>query len=192
LGIYPRGERGWGRNVPRKRSWGSPRGSFFVAGTGMGSYSPAGNSRLPSLLKTRVRAFTVITVPPAYLPPRAASSPTRAASFPGCRDAAYYAQLSPPHAAVAEMNVRLPLHQQRPSQNPRRAALAQILRVARAASLPRLPRCIPLPQLLSPTKPSTRGFNGAPARAHPSFNAGSRPIATNGAPNPRRAASTEP
>jgi hypothetical protein len=50
LGIYPRGERGWGRNAPRKRSWGSPRGSFFVAGTGMGSYSPAGNSPLPSLL----------------------------------------------------------------------------------------------------------------------------------------------
>jgi hypothetical protein len=51
LGIYPRGERGWGRNAPRKRSWGSPRGSFFVAGTGMGSYSPAGNSPLPSLVR---------------------------------------------------------------------------------------------------------------------------------------------
>jgi hypothetical protein len=50
LGIYPRGERGWGRNAPRKRSWGSPWGSFFVTGTGMGSYSPAGNSPLPSLV----------------------------------------------------------------------------------------------------------------------------------------------
>jgi hypothetical protein len=49
LGIYPRGERGWEKNAPRKRSWGSSRGSFFVAGTGMGSYSPAGNSLLPSL-----------------------------------------------------------------------------------------------------------------------------------------------
>jgi hypothetical protein len=52
LGIYPRGERGWGRNVPHKRSWGSPRGSFFVVGTGMGSYSPAENSPLPSLHAT--------------------------------------------------------------------------------------------------------------------------------------------
>jgi hypothetical protein len=30
-------KRGWGRNVPRKRSWGSPRGNFFIAGTGLGS-----------------------------------------------------------------------------------------------------------------------------------------------------------
>jgi hypothetical protein len=104
---------------------------------------------------------------PAFVPN------TRAASFPGCRDAAW-----------------LPPHQRHPTQNPRRAALAQIPHV-RAASFPRLPRCIPLPQLLSPTKPSMRGFNRAPARAHPTFNAGSRPIATNGAPNPRRAASTE-
>jgi hypothetical protein len=38
LGIYPRGERGWGKNTPHKRSWGSPRGSFFVAVTGMGLF----------------------------------------------------------------------------------------------------------------------------------------------------------
>jgi hypothetical protein len=62
LGIYPRGERGWGRNAPRKRSWGSSRGSFFVAGTGMGSYSPGGNSPLPSLVTGQSAAGEGATV----------------------------------------------------------------------------------------------------------------------------------
>jgi hypothetical protein len=52
MGIYPRGERGWGRNAPRKSSWGSPWGNFFVAGTGMESQNPTGISPLPSLLTT--------------------------------------------------------------------------------------------------------------------------------------------
>jgi hypothetical protein len=37
MGIYPHGEWGWGRNIPRKRSWGSPWGNYFVAETGLGS-----------------------------------------------------------------------------------------------------------------------------------------------------------
>jgi hypothetical protein len=41
---------------PVKRSWGSPWGSFFVAGTGMGSYSPTENSPLLSLLKDHTNA----------------------------------------------------------------------------------------------------------------------------------------
>jgi hypothetical protein len=32
--------RGWGRNVPRKRSWGSPRGNFFRRGDGDGELKP--------------------------------------------------------------------------------------------------------------------------------------------------------
>jgi hypothetical protein len=48
LGIYPREELGWRRNVPRERSWGSPRGNFFIAGTRIGSYSPTKNSPLSS------------------------------------------------------------------------------------------------------------------------------------------------
>jgi hypothetical protein len=49
MGIYPHGERGWGRNAPRKSSWGSPRGILFVTGTGMRSQNPTGISPLPSL-----------------------------------------------------------------------------------------------------------------------------------------------
>jgi hypothetical protein len=49
LGIYPRGERGWGRNVPRKHSCGSSWGNFR-RGEGVRSYSPTGNSPLPSLV----------------------------------------------------------------------------------------------------------------------------------------------
>jgi hypothetical protein len=49
-GIYPREERGWGRNVPSKPSWGSQRGKIFVVGIGMESYSPTRNFPLSSLL----------------------------------------------------------------------------------------------------------------------------------------------
>uniref|UniRef100_A0A804U6H9 Fcf2 pre-rRNA processing C-terminal domain-containing protein n=1 Tax=Zea mays TaxID=4577 RepID=A0A804U6H9_MAIZE len=43
---------------------------------------------------------------------------------------------SSPHATTAETNARLPPHQRRPFQKPRPAALAEIPRVARAASFP--------------------------------------------------------
>jgi hypothetical protein len=42
MGIYPRGEWGWGINVPRKRSWGSSRGKIFVAGDGDRELKPNG------------------------------------------------------------------------------------------------------------------------------------------------------
>jgi hypothetical protein len=56
MGIYPHGEWGWGRNAPRKSSWGSPRGIFFVAGMGAGSQNPTGISPLPSLVTNGIRA----------------------------------------------------------------------------------------------------------------------------------------
>jgi hypothetical protein len=62
MGIYPRGERGWGRNAPRKSSWGSPRGNFFVAGMGTGRQNPTGKSPLPSLVPTqRSQSFSAAT-----------------------------------------------------------------------------------------------------------------------------------
>jgi hypothetical protein len=49
-GFIPAGNRDEEEMCPRKRSWGSPREFFFVARTGMGSYSTTGNSPLRSLL----------------------------------------------------------------------------------------------------------------------------------------------
>jgi hypothetical protein len=42
MGIYPRGERGWGRNAPRKSSWGSPRGIFLSRGRVRGAKTRRG------------------------------------------------------------------------------------------------------------------------------------------------------
>jgi hypothetical protein len=42
MGIYPCEEREWGRNAPRKSSWGSPRG-IFCRGDGYGEPKPDGD-----------------------------------------------------------------------------------------------------------------------------------------------------
>jgi hypothetical protein len=44
MGIIPtgHGEWGWGRNAPRKSSWGSPRG-IFCCGDGYGEPKPDGD-----------------------------------------------------------------------------------------------------------------------------------------------------
>jgi hypothetical protein len=70
MGIYPRGERGWGRNAPRKSSWGFPRGNFFVAGTGTGSQNPMGISPLPSLSIDDGRVASLVAHPTSFRAPR--------------------------------------------------------------------------------------------------------------------------
>jgi hypothetical protein len=55
MGIYPCGERGWGRNAPRKSLWGSPLGIFFCRGDGYGEPKPDGD--FPVAIPNRVQQF---------------------------------------------------------------------------------------------------------------------------------------
>jgi hypothetical protein len=59
-GIYPRWERGWGRNAPREEL-------FSVAGTSMWSQNLIGNSSLPSLLPTTRYQSYVARPPTSWL-----------------------------------------------------------------------------------------------------------------------------
>jgi hypothetical protein len=98
----------------------------------------------------------------------------------------------PPHVAATEMNARLPPHQRRPTQNPRRATLAQIPRVARAASFPGCQDASLFPSCSPPPNPRHAASTEPQPEPIPPSMPDHAPSPPTAPPNPRRAASTEP
>lgn len=55
--TYPRGERGWGRNVPPQVFMGIPTRKLFCRGDDDGELFPTGNSPLSYLLGVAYKSF---------------------------------------------------------------------------------------------------------------------------------------